>query len=51
MDAIALEMRDIRAGDGYGTIWRSGLPAQPANTVMTDCGANRFEGELLRQMR
>src|ERR1700688_45380 len=51
MDAVALEMRDIRAGDGYGTIWRSGLPAQPSDTVMTDCGTNRFKDEVWRQVR
>jgi hypothetical protein len=51
VDAAALKMRDIRARYSRGAVWRSGLPAQPSYTVMTDCGPDRRKGELWWQVR
>jgi hypothetical protein len=40
VDAAFLEMSDIHAGHGHGTVRWPGLPAQPSDTVVTYGRAN-----------
>ena len=46
LDAATFDPGDIGPRHGNGTVRWTGLPAQPTNTMVTNCVANRSEGEV-----